>query len=644
MNTNSRAQRRGVAEQPPGNRAYAHESTQLAWFLDSDWDDPVWTLKPTNVLEETNPVRISWHFTLPSGEIFGEDRNLALLETCKHLIALIRSRSFGTGLPQRASTVAGYFMYLRELLRWMEGAGFSRFSDLDAPALLHFQHAMAQRPGVRRDALAPITVQKYLYLLAYLHHYRNELGDGLRIDPFPGSGPGAAAGVRDADVRRWPYTPRAIAVALVQGAIDLVTKGAAAILQAKGVYTQAASAAKRRGCQVDACTNAGTRALQRSHIEPPGRMGPILTVDDLALSVDMLYAACFVVIAYLVGARSSEILHLKFGCVEHRCGADDEELDVLVGSIFKRQPEYNGQPHEWVAPPVVVTAISVLEALSAGHREQSGRCELWLRRRGVSGATEWQKPCAGELVVPSAMRMRSLLRRFGAWLKLPEHQGQAWRLSTHQGRKTFARFVALRDRSALFALAEQLGHRERAVTDSGYAGSDYRLNEEIEAEVLAESVAAWEHMLSAPGLGGRAGAEIMAKRPRFRGTRLKEDIKRYARMLVDAGLTLGVCEWGYCVYRKEHSACLGNVMGPNPLRREPSVCAGCRNFVVSQKHRSWWVSQANRYEAMLNDPALPRKTLLIARQRFEEARRMIRSMDARTVETGDGKPASTRNK
>jgi hypothetical protein len=44
-------------------------------------------------------------------------------------------------------------------------------------------------------------------------------------------------------------------------------------------------------------------------------------------------------------------------------------------------------------------------------------------------------------------------------------------------------------------------------------------------------------MLSAPAPGGKAGAEILTKRPRFRGTRTKQDLKGYARMLVDAGLT-----------------------------------------------------------------------------------------------------------
>ena len=289
----------------------------------------------------------------------------------------------------------------------------------------------------------------------------------------------------------------------------------------------------------DARTNAATRALQQAAFDPPEGADPIRTVDDLVHRIDMLYAACFVVISYLVGPRASEILHLQAGCVQQH---GDEAITVIVGAIFKRQAEYHGRPHEWVAPPPAVQAISVLEALSAGHRAQTGRSELWLRRRRTVGATEWQQVCPGPLQIVSAMRMRSLLCRFAAWLGVPDHQGRVWRLSTHQGRKTFARFAALRDSSALFALAQHLGHHERAVTDCGYAGSDYRLNQEIASEILEQSAAAWEHMLAASGLGGRAGAEIMAKRPRFRGARLKQDLKRYARLLVDAGLVLGVCD------------------------------------------------------------------------------------------------------
>jgi hypothetical protein len=198
------------------------------------------------------------------------------------------------------------------------------------------------------------------------------------------------------------------------------------------------------------------------------------------------------------------------------------------------------------------------------------------------------------------------------------------------------RFAALRDRSALFALAQHLGHRERGITDRCYVGTDYRLNREIDEGILEQSVSAWEHMLSTPQLGGRAGAEILAKRPRFRGARMKQDLKRYARMLVDSGLTLGVCDWGFCVYRQEHSACLGSTTGPNALRREPSTCASCRNFAVSTQHRSYWLEQARRHEGLLNEPDLPTQTLKIARERLNEALAMVRSIDGASETTSRG--------
>ena len=100
---------------------------------------------------------------------------------------------------------------------------------------------------------------------------------------------------------------------------------------------------------------------------------------------------------------------------------------------------------------------------------------------------------------------------------------------------------------------------------------------------------------------------------------MKQDLKRYARMLADSGLTLGVCDWGFCVYRQEHSACFGSTTGPNPLRRERSTCASCRNFAVSAQHRAYWLEQARRHEAFLNEPTLPTQTLKIARERLKEA-------------------------
>ena len=138
------------------------------WFLlDCAWHDAIWILRPTNVLEEHRPVRLVWGFSMPDDRLFTDDRYASLLESSRQLIAVIRRRSLSTGLSQRASTVAGYFSYLRQLLRWMDRAGVSCFADLDPGALHQFQRSIAAREGFGHDTIARGTVQKYLYLFTY---------------------------------------------------------------------------------------------------------------------------------------------------------------------------------------------------------------------------------------------------------------------------------------------------------------------------------------------------------------------------------------------------------------------------------------------------------------------------------------------
>jgi integrase len=619
-----RSERSAVAAQQPAPD----------WFLrDSRWDDVVWILTPTNLLEERRVWSIRWGFTLPSRRRFTDISCRVLLETSKRLLRIIRTHSLHLNHPQRARTVFKYFVCLRGLLRWMDAEGYARFADLDAAALRRFQRSIARRKNYRGTTVTAHTVKHYLNVLVYLYRFRDQLDDGLSIDPCPGQSAYELAGNSGSARHHSPATPEEVAVPLIQGAIDLLDSAAIDILRAREIYIATMPQTKCRGQELFQSNALATQAMQRVIPITPRGPAPIRSVADLDVLIDMLYAACFVVISYLVGPRMSELLQLRAGCLKSRAvpevGAAGK-LTMISGAIFKWEPDYYGRPHEWVAPPAAVHAISVLEALSAPHRFHAGGDQLWLRARGAArhrGASEWLREIEGPFEIPDGESINYLLNRFASWLDLPDYQGKSWRLSSHQGRKTFARFVALRDRTSLWALSEQLGHRERCVTDQGYVGNDYLLNREIDAEVLEQSAAAWEHMLSAPQLGGRAGREILAKRPRFRGVRMKDDLKAYARMLAEAGLTLGVCDYGYCVYRQEYSACLGNASGPNPIRREPSTCARCKNFVVSTHHRNYWLGQMRRCEALLNEPALPTQSLKIVRARLEEARALVRSLD-----------------
>ena len=139
----------------PQARADQRDRDDRAWFLrDSNWEDVVWIFAPTNVLEEREPVRLRWDFALHAGRCFIDARYGPLLRTSRQLIGLIRTRSLCTGLSLRPSTVRNYFFSLCALLRWMDQEGFTRFADLDATALLQYQHWLTARPMVGRPTRA----------------------------------------------------------------------------------------------------------------------------------------------------------------------------------------------------------------------------------------------------------------------------------------------------------------------------------------------------------------------------------------------------------------------------------------------------------------------------------------------------------
>jgi hypothetical protein len=345
------------------------DASRRDWFLkDSTWNDVAWTFAPTNVLEEDYPVRVRWDFALPSGRRFTDPHHAALLESAKQLLLIIRRRALISGLPQRATTVGAYFMGLRKLLRWMDEEAFHRFSDLDSAALQRFQHDIIQRKNRTGAPVSAGTVQGFINLLVYLYHFRDELDDALSVDPCPGQTAGELAGLCRGHIHHGPYTPDSIALPLIQGAIDFLASSAFDILRAREIYATAVAGAQRRGRSEVACNCTAVRALRKVTIPTPKGPQTNLSARDISELLDMLYGACFVVISYLVGPRVSEIMHLKAGCVRPRVTRNAgraSEVVVIAGSIFKKEADYHGRPHEWVVPPAAIHAISVLEALSA---------------------------------------------------------------------------------------------------------------------------------------------------------------------------------------------------------------------------------------------------------------------------------------
>ncbi|BAB54675.1 hypothetical protein [Mesorhizobium japonicum] len=130
-----------------------------------------------------------------------------------------------------------------------------------------------------------------------------------------------------------------------------------------------------------------------------------------------LVEACYIVIAGFVGMRVSEILSMEVGAIEFRAiGETGVKQAYVVARLFKTVDQHGGRLERWIAPEPVVTAVKLLEQLSAPFREVSGRRELFLVKN-----TQY-----GEIVPVTQMHIGWRINDFARHVGVPLHEGKPW--------------------------------------------------------------------------------------------------------------------------------------------------------------------------------------------------------------------------
>jgi integrase len=619
--------------------ALPHEAAlapDIAISSRSRFGDSIWHLDGLRPGGNRSDFSLDWDFTIAAGR-FTDPGFAPWCEAAKTLLWSVKVDPPPGRKHLHDGTLTSLFKALRLLIRWMADQGYRRFAELDRDASGRFLAAMAARRNAKGEAIASSTMELYRRLLVLIYLQGARYPTVAIDDPFPG-----VTGTFRTRDRGWlPYTPDAIAVPLVSSALRLIGPAADDVIalyrQAQDAYDAALGSGlspTRAGFRVvDAI--AAFRFATLHGEDAPWQAAPVTSTKRVRQLVDRLYDACFVVIAYLVGARVSEILGLQVGCIEHHASAaGDERFAYLTGRIYKTARGPHGDAHRWVAPEPVVRAIAVMDRLSEPLRRRSGRSDLWLMTSstGLMGpAVEIDLPIAGTII-------RRLNHLFAPFIGLPPHEGEPWHLNTHQGRKTFARFVGKRDRTGLHALQAHLGHVSRVMTDRGYVGTDFTLDELIDRHAQDETRAALEEMLTASSLGGKAGRTIAA-RSQFRGRTRDGDVQAYVDFLMaETDLRLGVCDWGYCVYRPETSACFGGNAGPNPVLRTETTCSTCANFAVTARHRPVWEARRARNVKLLDQPALDPGSRALATARIAECDRILAALDHRDHHGSEDQP------
>jgi hypothetical protein len=234
------------------------------------------------------------------------------------------------------------------------------------------------------------------------------------------------------------------------------------------------------------------------------------------------------------------------------------------------------------------------------------------------------------------MHINDRIREFAAFNRVRRHAGRPWRFSTHQFRKTFARFIARRDRSQLLALADHLKHVSVAMTAKGYVGTDFDLHQLVDHEGQIETARALDRFLSADWLAGKMGERIAAGNASFRG-RAGEQLRRdyIGCVLKETDLSIHACEYGWCVFQAETSRC-GGKLAPDPVGRSPAVCLDCTNFVVEPKHASYWRERRERNASII--PKASRLTRAALDEAIAQCDRVLSRLEGNHVEDFCGGP------
>lgn len=591
----------------------------------SKFGDNSWQLDIPTAGRRPDQCIINWAVELDDGTLLTDNSHRVILESAKAFLWSLRARTLDGRKRCSASTMFSKSRTVFVIIRWLISNDIRRLEDIKPHHIEKIIQSLRARDATARKRKARPTIHNrtlttYLVTIKDMYRYRKFLKDYLTFDPFPTETTYEAAGFTKADRDPIPSIPDPIAVHVLQEAIRWVESYSAAIFQARSiandVYIRSySSSAERKALE---------KAIRHSNIPTIPGCGRY-AMRDISRLERNLYSACFIVIAGLVGMRVSEILSLQLDCIKrHQLGDTSQSQAYIRAILFKTSANTAGTMQTWIAPEPVVVAVAVLERLSEKLRQAAKCRDLFLvKYRRTS-------PPVGI----TTYRITVWMSNFIEVSPPPLHEGRRWEFSTHQFRKTFARFIARQDRAQLLGLAEHFKHASVAMTAKGYIGSDFDLRELVDAERRADTAVALDAMLSNGALGGKLGDRIRSGNYAFRG-RAGDQVRRdYLEFVLrETDLQVHSCEYGWCVFQAETSRCDGDV-SPNPINRSPAVCLSCSNFVVEERHRAYWADRRDRNMALME--GAPRLTQAVLTEVVAQCDTVLSSLNRTTAELENG--------
>jgi len=489
------------------------------------------------------------------------------------------------------------------ICEWMLANDLHAFSDLDkheVARLREYSESRGQRQGKSKITKTPTTTTHRV-----LQHRLDPLRDLVKlrdvIDDTPNWNPKADIAEVEAvpstsqPTGEIPAIPFEIAIPLYTQAMRWVTVYAPIIIQAKNAARKAYLDRHREVSSRSLWHQAAVKAIKNSGGElkiadKSINLGTIGGKDEFNSYIGMLQAACYCIIAGFSGMRVSELSSIETDClIVVRPDSGGDAQICLQAKTFKTAVG-SSEEARWVVgfdqpDNPVRLAVNVLINLFADERKESDISWLF-----VNGGVKFSMTLDVTAMTSSIINQR--LSEFLAAI-MPDAE---WTLTTHQFRKTFARFVVRHHKLGLLALKRHFKHVSLAMTDF-YTGTDSDILVSIGEERSKAMRDALHEVLGSTFLAGKLGEQIVSRNQQFRGAAGRQARDEY----IDAFMANGDVPvlnhpYGLCFAFRDTARCQ-----LNSERVGLQTCLPCHNFVVGPEHASWWQGRLGEMDAFERD-------------------------------------------
>ncbi|WP_322033221.1 hypothetical protein [Paraburkholderia sp. J76] len=600
-------------------------------------DDEEWRYQSTT--PGRPDMAISWEFSLPDGSVFTDARWMQLAVEMQIAVqALFSIRPNRRKLKNSAAYDLS--ARVRFLVRWMVLSGHSSMGELTNEALDEYKaHVYLLKAGVGgTKGYTANTVSKYLSFPVLLYAVRDAIRNaGLPIIPmvpYGGVSPFSLAKASSAPLpERIPAVPDALYIPTMNAVAEWmdiqIPEALAALEEYFAIQAKFPEDTARQKAEMAKLTFSTPPSMS----EPwcPGFAQPWVRTRRRRTKekyretgLDMWYATralfsdvrdcCTIAIQGGTGMRISELCGLaalpydkKTGwpaCLEiERSPSGEEELFFIKGYIYKG--EERDRPGRWLAGmrpvgsdylPLPIRAALVLDKLYSRYRKLTGRNDLLFSLNNNRRLPDLAEHIGDVASVVIADGQNMWVHHY---VDFPD-EFEKWKITSHQWRKSFARFCFRVDETLLPAISRQLHHISVAMTEKYYLGTDT----ELEWLLRSESIEYASELLyrlthgesSAGGMGNDAEDLTWSFDTNLEAEDQDEALDAIRRITSADNVWGWGLNWGACVFRPEHAQCnlrdsTAKILATSPKfdgLSPTSSCQYCRNLLILKEHKPFW--------------------------------------------------------